>query len=59
MRFTVPLLARRIQVGPQHLVDQRFVRIQPRRPWRGFFRRSGQADVNAFCTVRDSAPYFR
>lgn len=30
----VPLLARRIQVGPQHLVDQRLVGIQPRRPRR-------------------------
>ncbi|WP_158074570.1 hypothetical protein [Streptomyces sp. TSRI0107] len=35
------------------------VRIQPGRPGGSFFRCSGQADVNAFCAVRNPTPYFR
>jgi hypothetical protein len=55
----VPLLARRVQVGPQHLVDQRLVRIQPRRPRWKLLPRLRPGRRQRFCTVRNPTPYFR
>jgi hypothetical protein len=56
-RDRVPLLARRVQVRFQDLVDDRLERVQLRRPGRQRFRCSGHADASALPTVRRPTPY--
>ncbi|WP_343869659.1 hypothetical protein [Dactylosporangium roseum] len=47
----VPLLARSVQIGAEHVVDDRLERIQLDARGGSGLRGGGNADVNAACTV--------
>ena len=54
----VPLLAWRVQIDPQHVVDDGLERVKLRRPGGIGLRGCGQTDVSAARTVRRMAWYF-
>lgn len=53
----VPLLARRVQIRPQHLIDHRLERIQPSRPRLHLLARLGPRRHQRLATVRWSDPW--
>ena len=54
----VPLLARRVHIAPQHVVDDGLERVKLRRPGGIGLRGCGQTDVSAARTMRRLTWYF-